>query len=207
MKRQIDYIVIHVSATREGQDFDVNDIRNWHKNRGWSDVGYHYVIKLDGTIQAGRPEDQVGAHVSGHNSNSIGICLIGGLDAWGKPKDTRTPAQTKSLIGLIRDLLERYRGARVLGHRDFPNVATACPCFDVIPWWNSISDQPEIVERDNNVYGDGTLIRHEVQPGETLWGISQRYGVKAHNILRPLSGNNVVFIGEDLFVFKKGGLK
>lgn len=204
--RQIDYIVVHVSATREGQAFDVSDIRAWHKNRGWEDVGYHYVIKIDGEVQVGRPEWKVGAHVAGHNSNSIGICLIGGLDAWGNPKDTRTAAQTAALIKLIRDLLKRYPGARVLGHRDFPGVTKACPCFDVIPWWNSVTEQPDIVEREYEIHADGSLLRHEVREGETLLDIAKRYSCDPKYILCRAQDTEV-YPGAELFVFKKGGFE
>ena len=127
--RLINEIIIHCSATKAGQDFDVNDIDRWHKERGWKGVGYHYVIKLDGTIQEGRPLDQVGAHCTGHNKKSIGICYIGGLDKSGKPKDTRTVAQKESLRLLVNQLLERFPGSKVYGHNEF--APKHCPCFCV----------------------------------------------------------------------------
>ena len=127
--RLINEIIIHCSATKAGQDFDVKDIDRWHKERGWKGVGYHYVIKLDGTIQEGRPLDQTGAHCTGHNKKSIGICYIGGLDKSGKPKDTRTVAQKESLRLLVNQLLEMFPGSKVYGHREFANKE--CPCFDV----------------------------------------------------------------------------
>lgn len=100
--RTIDKIIIHCSATKEGLNFNVNDIRRWHKAKGWKDVGYHYVICLDGTVQPGRPIAQVGAHCSGYNKNSIGICYIGGLDENNKPKDTRTVQQKAALHTLLK---------------------------------------------------------------------------------------------------------
>ena len=127
--RLINEIIIHCSATKAGQDFDVNDIDRWHKERGWKGVGYHYVIKLDGTIQEGRPLDQIGAHCTGHNKKSIGICYIGGLDKSGKPKDTRTVAQKESLRLLVNQLLERFPGSKVYGHNEF--APKHCPCFCV----------------------------------------------------------------------------
>ena len=127
--RLINEIIIHCSATKAGQDFDVKDIDRWHKERGWKGVGYHYVIKLDGTIQEGRPLDQAGAHCTGHNKKSIGICYIGGLDKSGKPKDTRTVAQKESLRLLVNQLLERFPGSKVYGHREFANKE--CPSFCV----------------------------------------------------------------------------
>lgn len=127
--RAIDKIIIHCSATREGADYSVKDIDAWHKSKGWKGCGYHYVIKLDGTIQAGRPEEQIGAHTSGQNAHSIGVCYIGGLDSFGKSKDTRTPQQRASLLSLLRMLHRRFPKATVHGHREF--AAKDCPCFDV----------------------------------------------------------------------------
>ncbi len=94
------------------------------------DVGYHYVITLNGVIQHGRPIEEIGAHVKGHNQNSIGICYIGGLDDNLKPKDTRTLLQKTALIMLITGLKDKFLDAEVLGHRDIPKVKKACPCFD-----------------------------------------------------------------------------
>lgn len=92
--RKINQIIVHCSATPEGKNFNANDIDRWHKERGFDCIGYHYVIDLDGTIEKGRPIEKVGAHVKGHNSNSIGVCYIGGLASDGKtPKDTRTVEQ------------------------------------------------------------------------------------------------------------------
>ncbi|MGL5965359.1 MAG: N-acetylmuramoyl-L-alanine amidase, partial [Fusobacteriaceae bacterium] len=75
-----DHIVIHCSATKPTMDIGVRDIRMWHKQQGWLDVGYHFIIKRDGTIEEGRPVDVVGSHVKNHNSNSVGVCLVGGVD-------------------------------------------------------------------------------------------------------------------------------
>lgn len=127
--RKINKIIIHCSATKEGQKFTVKDIDTWHRQKGYKSVGYHYVILLDGTIETGRPESEVGAHCTGHNTNSIGICYIGGLDANSNPKDTRTDAQRKALIKLVKELKAKYQGATVHGHNEFANKA--CPSFDV----------------------------------------------------------------------------
>lgn len=127
--RKIDKIIIHCSATKAEQRFTVEDIDQWHKARGFAKIGYHYVIYLDGTVHKGRPEEQVGAHCTGQNSASVGICYIGGLDAQGKPCDTRTEAQKASLISLVNDLNAKYKGTKVYGHNEF--AAKACPCFDV----------------------------------------------------------------------------
>lgn len=127
--RKIDEIIIHCSATREGKHFTKADIDGWHRARGFNGIGYHYVVYLDGTVVAGRPEAQIGAHCLGHNARSIGICYVGGLDASGRAKDTRTPEQRAALRKLTGELLKRYPGAKIHGHREF--AAKACPCFDV----------------------------------------------------------------------------
>ena len=126
--RHIKEIIVHCSATREDMDFHASDIDRWHKQRGWKGIGYHYVIDLDGTIETGRDTSQIGAHCTGHNRHSIGICYIGGLDEYGNPADTRTPAQKAAMARLIHELRSRYPGSVVYGHRDF--AAKACPCFD-----------------------------------------------------------------------------
>ena len=127
--RKINEIIIHCSATKEGMDFNAKDIDRWHKQRGFKKIGYHYVIKLDGTVEKGRGLEEVGAHCTNHNRNSIGICYVGGLDKAGKPKDTRTQAQKEALWNLLRILLCKYPTANVHGHNEFANKA--CPCFDV----------------------------------------------------------------------------
>ena len=127
--RRIDKIILHCSATPEGKHFTVADIDRWHRERGWKGIGYHYVIYLDGSIHKGRPEEIIGAHCSGQNAYSIGICYIGGLDAFGKAKDTRTPVQRKALRELVSDLKTRYPAATVHGHNEF--AKKDCPCFNV----------------------------------------------------------------------------
>lgn len=129
--RNLNLIVVHCSATKEGANFDAEDVTRWHKAKGWSDCGYHYVIKLDGTLEQGRPIQRIGAHAKGFNNESIGICYIGGVDSNGKPKDTRTEAQTKTLENTIRTLRSVFGELEVKGHKDLPNVAKACPSFDV----------------------------------------------------------------------------
>ena len=127
--RKITKIILHCSATREGQAFTAKDIDRWHRRQGFQMIGYHYVILLDGTVEIGRPEEKPGAHTYGHNANSIGICYIGGLDQDGKPCDTRTPQQRQAMKQLIADLLRKFPNATVHGHREFANKD--CPCFDV----------------------------------------------------------------------------
>lgn len=135
-----DYIVVHCSATRPSQHFDVDDIRKWHKAKGWDDVGYHYVITRDGCLQAGRPTEAVGSHVQGYNHNSIGICLVGGIAEDDlQPENNFTKAQFGMLESLLRSILiPKYPSARIQGHRDFAGVKKACPSFDVAAWLREV---------------------------------------------------------------------
>ena len=145
--RTITLIVVHCSAVRPNQTSSAKDIEKWHKDRGFKCIGYHYVIRRDGSIEKGRPEWQVGAHchVKGqnHNLHSIGVCYEGGLDIRGQPTDTRTAEQKQTMRRLLEELHERYPRAMIVGHRDL--IATPrsdlqvrkspgkdCPCFDAV---------------------------------------------------------------------------
>ena len=128
--RKIDKIFIHCSATPEGRDIKMETIKSWHvKGRGWRNIGYHFVIELDGLLRPGRPMQQMGAGVKGHNANSIHVCYVGGIDKSKNPKDTRTEAQRETLNTIIGGLLKEYPNASVHGHNEFANKA--CPSFDV----------------------------------------------------------------------------
>lgn len=134
-RRNITEIIVHCTATPEGKDYTVDDIRRWHTlpvskgGRGWSDIGYHYVVYRNGHVVDGRDVDLIGAHCTGHNSYSIGVCYVGGCASDGKtPKDTRTLAQKAGLLSLLVDLKKIYPSAKIYGHRDF--AAKACPSFD-----------------------------------------------------------------------------
>lgn len=127
---QINYIIVHCSATKASKDFKAKDIKQWHVERGFNTIGYHYVIDLDGTVEKGRDTSVPGAHCKGYNSCSIGICYIGGLNEAGSPADTRTEAQKQSLLRLLKELRAKYPKAKIVGHRDMPNVHKACPCFN-----------------------------------------------------------------------------
>ena len=133
--RKINKIIIHCSATKEGEDISAAVIDRWHRDRGWSGIGYHYVVSLNGNIEYGRPIDKQGAHVKDHNKGSIGICYIGGVESErssnGKwiAKDTRTLEQKESLLDLIKTLKRLHPEATVHGHNEF--AAKACPCFNV----------------------------------------------------------------------------
>lgn len=152
--RNINLIVVHCSATRSSMDIGADEIYDWHTKprpdgRGWSDIGYHFVIRRNGQIQTGRPLDRAGAHVKGYNENSIGICLIGGLNEDGKPYsedgngDDFTPEQYEALLYKLAELRDTYPDTGICGHRDLSpdlnddGVITKgewiknCPCFDV----------------------------------------------------------------------------
>lgn len=129
--RKINKIIIHCTATPEGRHHDVEDIRRWHVNgRGWSDIGYHFLVHIDGTVEYGRPLKKSGAHTLNENKNSIGICYVGGMSKdMKKAKDTRTKEQKDALVKLIKQLIYTYnKDMQIFGHRDFANKA--CPSFD-----------------------------------------------------------------------------
>ena len=135
--RTITEIIVHCTATPEGKDFTVHDIRRWHQAQGWPDIGYHYVVYRDGTIHDGRSVHLRGIHCSGHNSYSVGLVYVGGVTTDGKtPKDTRTLAQKAALIILLTFLRQLYPKAKIYGHRDFANKA--CPSFDAKKEYSNI---------------------------------------------------------------------
>lgn len=151
LRRKVTDIVIHCSNTIEGKDFYAQNIDIWHKQRGFRKIGYHFVIDLDGTIELGRPLGEIGAHVTGHNSESIGICYIGGLDQNKKAKDTRTDEQKDALEFLLKELVSAFPTVnKIAGHRDYSPDKNGngiidkyerlkeCPCFDAIPEYQDI---------------------------------------------------------------------
>ncbi|HDR1022134.1 TPA: N-acetylmuramoyl-L-alanine amidase [Pasteurella multocida] len=148
-------IVIHCSATQNGKSLATKTqtaaqvIDRWHKQRGYSRIGYHYVIDTDGTLETGRKVGEIGAHVKGHNKQSVGICLVGGITKDGKNHGEYTAAQWKTLHKLLRELESQHPKAKIYGHRDLspdlngdgsitPNEwLKTCPCFDVWSWLDS----------------------------------------------------------------------
>lgn len=156
--RLIDLLVIHCSATPAGLDIGAADLDVMHRARGFHfdpptpeglhSIGYHYVIQISGVVETGRPIELVGAHVKGHNANSIGVCLVGGLDAARKPANTYTLAQWRALHELVDQLQAQFPTIRrVVGHRDLSpdknhdgritrdEWMKECPCFDVATWY------------------------------------------------------------------------
>lgn len=156
--RKIDTIIIHCSASRAGVDLHAKDIDRMHREQnGWAGIGYHFVVCLDGSIESGRPVEKVGAHAKGYNGSSLGVCYVGGLDAAGRPADTRTLPQRTSLRRLVNELCRQYSIEKVIGHRDVSPDTNGngkvdpwerikeCPCFDVISEYKCFL--PEIVVR------------------------------------------------------------
>lgn len=131
--RTIRHIVIHCTATP--QTTTVESIqRHWRDVLKWKSPGYHLIILPDGSFQRLAPDEATTNGVAGHNANSIHISYIGGVDSQNRPIDNRTPQQRNTMLTLVRTLRSRYPHAEVLGHRDFPGVAKACPSFDVRSW-------------------------------------------------------------------------
>ncbi len=146
IRKKTTLLVVHVTATPPSADIGVKEVRAMHKARGFSDIGYHFVIRRDGRVEHGRPEKQIGAHVAGWNSTSIGVSMVGGVNARGRAEDNATTEQYKALVALLRELVGRYPGAKICGHRDLSpdgdrdgvieraEWIKECPCFDAIPW-------------------------------------------------------------------------
>ena len=133
--RRITALAVHCAYTPPAMDIGAAEIDRWHKARGWDGIGYHFVLRRDGQVETARPLERSGCPVAGHNARSVGICLVGGKAAQRDlPENNFTPAQFQALRTLLDELLQRFPGADVLGHRDFPGVNKACPCFEVRSW-------------------------------------------------------------------------
>lgn len=145
--KNIDFIAVHCSATpASAENVDADTIRGWHRRQGWRDIGYHYVITRQGEVQFGRPETMRGAHERKINSRSVSICLVGGSPPTGSPEHRKglgennfTDEQWLQLTGLVHTLSVKYPDAEIIGHRDVPGVAKACPSFNVKPWWAKVT--------------------------------------------------------------------
>ena len=160
-RKDTKYIVIHCAATQNKPEYDWKTIDQIHRQRGFLSIGYHFVIKTDGTIQNGRDIDAIGSHATGFNDVSLGVCLIGGIDRSGKSVDNFTPEQKKSLKELIVWLLSMYPDATLVGHRDLPNVAKDCPCFEVHDLFKD--KMPKFV-----TYKEGMVLQHEMSNADFI---------------------------------------
>ncbi len=134
--QEVRYIVIHAADTPDDMDIGIEEIRQWHLQRGFFDVGYHFVVRRDGEIETGRPTDRPGAHARGFNHLSLGICMVGGRHG----EDNYTDDQWDALAGLVMGLKVAHPDAEVLGHRDLPNVNKQCPSFDAPAWWAQVEE-------------------------------------------------------------------
>lgn len=137
-RRTINRIIVHCTATPEGRVETVESVRRMHKAKGWADIGYHYLIGLNGERWNGRNVNLVGAHCEGYNANSIGVCYVGGCDKNMKAKDTRTDKQKTALIALLKDLRKLYPKAKIVSHRDLDRKGKACPSFDATNEYKNI---------------------------------------------------------------------
>lgn len=144
-RKSTNLIVVHCAATKPTMDVGRKEIQMWHVQQGWLAIGYHFVIRRDGTIEEGRPHDVVGSHVKSRNADSVGICLVGGVDANLKPENNFTDHQKAALQTLLwrmtsgRDFEGAYQDLPVVGHRDL-DPSKACPSFDAKAWWEARKD-------------------------------------------------------------------
>ena len=138
--KSLDYLIIHCSATKPTQEVGAKEISEWHRQRGFLAIGYHYVIRRDGSLEFGRPPMTVGAHAKGYNDVSMGICLSGGVDSQGNHENNFSKSQFRTLETLVKTIPELLgvEGVQVVGHRDLPDVSKDCPCFDVKKWFSSL---------------------------------------------------------------------
>lgn len=181
----VNYLVVHVTATPPRLDIGAAEVNVMHRQRGFSSIGYHYVIRRDGTVEAGRPESQIGAHVAGFNSVTLGISLVGGIDNQGRAQDNATQMQYTALAKVLGKLAEAHKSASICGHRDLSpdrngngsvdpqEFIKACPCFDAIPWarehslpaarirghWDKKAPAPPSAPDERNVYLQKLLFR------------------------------------------------
>lgn len=139
--REINKIIIHCAATTPSMDIGFKEINSWHQKKGYFCTlpdgkmifcGYHYIIRRDGVVQIGRPLEKAGAHAVGHNTDSIGICLVGGLSEKNRPECNFTKDQWEQLNVLVGNLEKQFKGVKIIGHSEVANKA--CPCFDVQMW-------------------------------------------------------------------------
>lgn len=198
------FITVHCSASPPSSRIGATEIRQMHLNRGWSDIGYHFIIERDGKIVEGRPTNIQGAHVSGHNKDNIGVCLVGGVNEQLKPEANYTQHQMTSLSDIIDELMSKYAipSSNVKGHRDWfgdtnkdgvvdsRDWLKACPCFDVRQWMT------ERVSRDNLTF-EQVIKSISIDPslvyGRRVWGDSVEIRVRGKYFY--------IHVGENLFLY------
>lgn len=137
LRETTDKLVVHCSATTPDMDIGAQEIDHWHKRRGWLGIGYHAIIRRDGSIEFGRHFNESGAHAKDYNKSSVGVCLIGGVNSDNDPEDNFTPDQMESLKVILDVLIRAYPNAEIIGHNEISNKA--CPSFDVKEWLNQMN--------------------------------------------------------------------
>lgn len=139
LRKRTTHLVVHCSATPAAMDIGAEEIREWHvEDNHWLDIGYHFVIRRDGSVELGRPLHAIGAGVNGANASTVHVCLVGGVSKTMRPEDNFNDIQKDTLKVLLQNLLEEFPEADICGHRDFPNVKKACPSFDVRAWCEQV---------------------------------------------------------------------
>lgn len=136
-RKETKLIIVHCSATPPGMNIGRKEINEWHLNKGWSGIGYHYVIRRDGSVELGRDTEEIGAHAEGYNSVSVGVCLVGGVNDKKIPEANYTEAQWKTLVTLLKKLKKKYPSARIIGHNEV--AKKACPSFNVQKWLSTVN--------------------------------------------------------------------
>lgn len=176
--RKINELIWHCTATPAGREVTRDEVDRWHKARGWAGIGYHKLVHLDGTVSQGRPDSQIGAHVAGRNSGTLGFCYVGGIATANKKKahDTRTPAQKRTMERLTREAIERYGLTAVSGHSDYANKA--CPCFNARQEYAHLLDLPDdgMPDKDPATQGKSILAS---KTGAASAGVTGYGGIEA----------------------------
>jgi N-acetyl-anhydromuramyl-L-alanine amidase AmpD len=192
-------LVVHVTATPPSADIGVKEVRAMHKAKGWADIGYHAVIRRNGKVEPGRALDQIGAHVEGFNSISVGVSMAGGVNAKGVPENNATPEQMASLERVLREWSALYPKAKVCGHRDLSpdqdgdgmieagEWIKACPCFDAIPWARGKGLPAADIRGDWDKGKPGVIIPSAAPDARQVW--LQKLLAKAGYAFGPIDGS------------------
>lgn len=204
MMRKINLIVIHCSATRADRSLTPDDLEMQHRRRGFNGTGYHYYIRKDGTVHLTRPIERIGAHVKGFNSNSVGICYEGGLDAHGCPADTRTPEQRAALRLLVHQLFETFPGSRVCGHRDLSpdrngngeiepeEWIKACPCFEVKAEFGFLGSSVQVIGSNESFKEFGKEVCRVMASKKSLWDMILKVVIAVASAVAGVFGANAM---------------
>jgi len=170
------YITVHAAATYPSMDIGVKDIQQWHLDRGWSDIGYHWVIRRDGTLERGRPEYRVGAHVGSNNTGNIGICMAGGLKEGTKdtPEDNFTKEQYTTLTKFLTKKIKEYPGVKLMGHNDFSRYTKrGCPCFNQHVYFDWLRASMNALYKPHDWYDQFKFDWHRSSPD--AWNIPDNF--------------------------------